>query len=45
MKNEKNSWMNAISSYAENEKKKMTVSILLSVLSFNGALPPWPLMC
>ena len=40
MKNEKTSWMNAIFSYAENEKKKMTVSILLSVLSvISGLLP------
>ena len=40
MKTEKKSWINALFAYAENEKKKMVLSIVLSVLSvILGLLP------
>lgn len=39
-KSEKKSWMNALFTYAEGEKKKMVISVILSVLSVTLGLVP-----
>lgn len=44
MKTEKKSWINALFAYAENEKKKMVLSIVLSVLSVILGLLPFYFM-
>lgn len=40
-KSEKKSWMNALFTYAEGEKKKMVISVILSVLSVTLGLVPF----
>ena len=41
MKTEKKSWMSSLFAYAEGEKKKMTLSVVLSVLSIVTGLVPF----
>lgn len=41
MKNEKKSWMQSLFAYAEGEKKRMALSVMLSVLSVAAGLVPF----
>lgn len=41
MKTEKKSWMNSLFAYAEGEKKRMLLSVVLSVLSVAAGLVPF----
>ncbi len=41
MKTEKKSWVNALFAYAKGEKKKMVLSVILSVLSVMAGLAPF----
>ena len=41
MKNEKKSWMQSLFAYAEGEKKRMALSVVLSVLSVAAGLVPF----
>lgn len=40
MKEKKKSWMQSVFAYAEKEKKKMVISVVLSVLSVSAGLFP-----
>lgn len=41
MKTQKKSWIQSLFAYAEGEKKKMLLSVLLSVISVTAGLAPF----